>query len=476
MKKAFILLSGLLLSTSLLFGCGGAPKSTEAKEAYNAAPNVSNEIEAVPQEAVSEEISDDIADPLIDNSDVEYIGTYERNDNITKKLLTSLIEKENLNPMNILTVSCSDYNNDGDDEAFVFVISDDSREDTENGFLTGDCYFVNKTETKKLVDSGTEMWSDTGRFVNYGDRKFFVVSEQYGTGANSILYSVYDGKPKMDDLSYQGYFYINESGDSIITASEYDTTYDKEMGIFIGHSWKSYYCHYDPEEDVMMEYGGTEVDVDKLDEICGTNISEEINNLDGYIISAYYRPNGIININYFTNDDTEASFQNATFDLNQKGFIKIWDDDMKNELAKYDQGGIFAPVWTTCPASYEELVSPETRSIDLTIFSTSNAIRTEKNQVIIFGSTEAGDDVESPFMNKAYIIDEATILEPLDNENDMEMYYAGYEEHMSALEWIDKLRCADEDMVSNGISLLGVYNMTVTGSHVDKIHGLFWWD
>ena len=72
---------------------------------------------------------------------------------------------------------------------------------------------------------------------------------------------------------------------------------------------------------------------------------------------------------------------------------------------------------------------------------------------------------------QTFIVDEKTVF-----ANDCEMSVFGhYQEGMSVLEWM-KVAYAARQADETDFSVIGVYEMDMTGNHVDSIHGLYWWD
>ena len=65
---------------------------------------------------------------------------------------------------------------------------------------------------------------------------------------------------------------------------------------------------------------------------------------------------------------------------------------------------------------------------------------------------------------REYSLDKNTVLETPEELD-------GWEKGDDALSWMGRL--CDED---NTYTPAGVYDITVTGDHIDIIHGLYWWD
>ena len=73
----------------------------------------------------------------------------------------------------------------------------------------------------------------------------------------------------------------------------------------------------------------------------------------------------------------------------------------------------------------------------------------------------SGDsDAEGP---RTLVIDSATVF---DKSCDMQSF-AGYKQGVSPLEWFNNAK---------GPDLLGVYDVSVTGDHIDAVYGIYWWD
>jgi len=471
MKRALYFVIALSFSLTALVGCSSEVTFSTDPVSEESSADASEEVKE--SDEILEEIIEDIEDPLKDNESVVYYGDLDRDNNDTKRLLKSIIDNEGVDPLNIGAVFCSDFDLNGSNEAFIFVyLLGDTQDDETGWFLEGDYYFANEDGTEKLPDSQTGMWSDMGRIADMGARKYFIISEQYGTGANSIEFSIYDGKLMMDDMSYMGYLYTDDDDYLKIVSSVYDNTYDKENKMFLGHTWKDYYCYYDKENDCLTEYGGSEIEVSKLNETCNYDITGELSELEAYLLSAYYRPNGIININYFIDGDYDMEFRNASYDMNNLRFLAGWGLG-ETDFAKSDQGGIFYPECTYGNSFYDELEIPETKEVELFVYSPSNSVKLENGNYIVFGNIN--EEGEIAYSNRAFVIDGNTAFE-YEEGDDIDILYCGIEKDMSPLSWFDKIANADEDMQLCGISITGVYGLTVTGSHVDKIHGLYWWD
>ncbi|WP_026511999.1 SPOR domain-containing protein [Butyrivibrio sp. LC3010] len=98
-----------------------------------------------------------------------------------------------------------------------------------------------------------------------------------------------------------------------------------------------------------------------------------------------------------------------------------------------------------------------------------------KDQVVLSGvSTTSlmGDDEKKMTL----IIDKDTTF---DSSCDMS-FFGNYEKGQSVLEWFlknDELTKSDPDSYSSGgPALLGIFDVAITGDHVDRFYGSYWWD
>ncbi len=98
-----------------------------------------------------------------------------------------------------------------------------------------------------------------------------------------------------------------------------------------------------------------------------------------------------------------------------------------------------------------------------------------KDQVVISGvstTSMMGDDEKEMTL----IIDKDTTFDPSCNMS----FFGNYEKGQSVLEWFlknDELAKLDPDSYSSGgPALLGIFDVAITGDHVDRIYGSYWWD
>ena len=76
-------------------------------------------------------------------------------------------------------------------------------------------------------------------------------------------------------------------------------------------------------------------------------------------------------------------------------------------------------------------------------------------------------------ITEEYIIDSDTVF---DESCKME-YFEGYEEGDMVLEWYKRVMTMPADSFIGGYPpLVGVFDISVTGNHIDRYYGAYWWD
>jgi len=413
-----------------------------------------------PAEVLEEEpLEETFDDPLADYDSVIFMGDYGRDDNITRKYVQKLIDEKNIDPSKIFSVCCSDFDRDENAEAFVF---EGEIPDEEMGYYEGTCWYVSENDVAALKESVSEMWFDTGRFLDCDNKQFYLLSEYYTTAAPTLVYTVRDGKAVEEDISEKGYLEADDKGILTLTDDNYDVTYDQENGYFIGHSWKPYYLTYNSDNDRIEDVKATEISIYDLDEVCGTNITEELNLLEAYFINAYKRENGIVNINYLVPMDNGIQFYNASWDLNTHKYVPAWDLSDKS-FSGSDWGGHYKAAILDSKENASDGV--KTRNFEVIVYSGEKYVDTG-DEIILFGEMYSEEEVEMPVDRIAVIFDSNTRLQ------DGSDTYEG----RSVIEWIRSLTDPSEEQFMMGETILGVWDLDVKGGYVERINGQYWWD
>lgn len=100
----------------------------------------------------------------------------------------------------------------------------------------------------------------------------------------------------------------------------------------------------------------------------------------------------------------------------------------------------------------------------MTVYDPS-VIEIGDTEVIIYATDEKTGDVVG------YVVDEKTVFDA-DAEMD---YFDGYSEGESVLEWYKKMSNVSPDDI-NATALSGVFEVSLTGNHIDVFYNSMWWD
>lgn len=463
-----IIVSVAILGVVALLLIAGLMKKKPVSETVNIEEATDDKVEIVDPEGYdkgddTEEEQESVDDPLADYNDVTFIGDMSRDDNVTRTLVAKLIEEKGVNPAEILSVCCSDFEKDDTCEAFIFVgiYNDGDDEEYAEKYYEGSCYYVSDSEIVQMELPQSEIWEDTGALLDFDQRQYFCINEHYTTGMNTELWTVRNGKLTEENVSRCGALFKSDNKGYEIVTSEYDNMYDRDMQGTLGHTWKHYYCDYDKDADAFIEYAGSEIDITDVDAICDEDIVSRLFEEDKYLMNAYLRGNGIINVNYLSVGDYDVEFSNANYNYEKGCFVEA-NDYEEGDLAKANYGGIYYAACTGADQIFPEdpPIFPQ-KECDIMIASNNNLLDMGNYQ-ILYGLLS--DEFDGIGDNRALIVDEDTVLAN------------GLGGGASAMEWLKVLANPTEEMLLNGEFLMGVFGLTVSGSHVDSIDGQYWWD
>lgn len=442
--------------------------------------DVNSELEEAEEVEEVEKVREPVTeDPLASNENVIFLGEKGRKDQETWDIVAALIEDENIAESNILSVACSDYDNDGSCEAFIFVgekiteeIEDEEADDSQEEAgdetdedveeipctYTGNVWFSDGKNHSDLGASKSDIWGIIDGYYDFGGRKYYMAEENYTTNKYSRLWSVYDGTVTEEAISGLGQLDELADGSYTITVDNYDCIYDYDNNILLGHSWKNYYFYYDKAADMFKEYGGIEVNPNDLNELCGENVLAKIDKANSYFLDAYLRDNGILNINYITYSSRVrcAEFHTATYDTVNQIYLEAFTKE-EGSFEKSDEGGQYYAALVPDIAEF-----PNKKSYESTVFITVSSLSDVfviSDRVFIMGMDA---DERNNCKRRAFIIDSST--EGMHGEDS---------DNMTSLEWMKWLAQPDEEMQENGDVVLGVFELAVNGSHVDNIKDHF---
>lgn len=242
------------------------------------------------------------------------------------KLLQKL--RSELPADSVITVSyAEDFNKDSKPELFAIV---NKGKDSGEDILDGQVWYVSDTAIEKMLE--TSIYRNSTAVWDVDSQKLFRLEEGYGgSGSNSHVWSVRDGKPY--ELKYAGEALEYAGNKQFYT---YPGAFDMLRDGTGGHTWKPYYLYFDETTGMFREYGGISIsreDLLKLKNASG--ILDKITEKGLKITDIFYRSNGIININYMD------AIYNLNLTLTVKDDTVTVADSNFIDNPNLDQGGIY---------------------------------------------------------------------------------------------------------------------------------------
>ncbi|WP_026523469.1 SPOR domain-containing protein [Butyrivibrio sp. MB2005] len=337
---------------------------------------------------------------------------------------------------------------------------------------------------EKMLGIWREKGSDNPHYVQYGERGMFkIYQETPGTevffaggeyhfidddrlcGTYSVL-----GNGSMP-MEYEAMFSL--VGDDTI---ELDFIYDNSL---LEDGESHMVLEKIDEDDVPF------VTIDKVREVLTDNY-----NYDAYVLPSDYYDEGFYGVWIGAYEDLEEAKELAQ-KIEDQGAVAtvVFSPEWENLNAKpfycvtYDR-------FETESSAEAALVNAKTSGYDgayikfsgkrvmhriyYTVYS-HDVMDFSKDKVVISGvstSSLMGDDEKEMTL----IVDKDTTFDSSCNMS----FFGNYEKGQSVLEWFnknDELAKEDADSYSSGgPALLGVFDVAITGDHIDRFYGSYWWD
>ena len=342
-KKAVKLL-GIVLAGVLMSGCTiNLPQTVPAETA-----STKEEVSAV---ADSSEVKEETSS-VTEETQISSQG--ETAQNVQTDLKAKLVEQQNVDEKAIVYFNQDDYDGDGKEEAFA-LIGEEEDEYGEQTLVNGDVWFVSESECKRLTETMAMGFNESSNVMTMGTTNYVLFNEVFVTSLLTHAWSVENGKAVEAPFSKVGSILTGYDGENRfrIVDSSYDCTLD-DTGMMTGHTWKSYYFFYNPETDEINEYGGTDVDSDAAEGLCGIDIIEKYLPKGDQADSLYIRGNGLLILNYEHKNGEFTEFYHYIYDFD-KGYLV---DDAREETDENPLPGVCRKA--LCPelAVYPQIEGP----------------------------------------------------------------------------------------------------------------------
>jgi len=324
----------ILFSVFVLSGCADKNRIVAEEEKNNIETEIKEEQDILPDASVNSETENqEAAEPETEalvvkspeNTEPEAESTEPEKEQLKtadaeKQLKELFLSQSGIDEEDILTFVADDYDRNGSYEAFTLVGAVSEYDDAKEGEI----WFVDENQCLMVIPQKV-YWSADGK-LDFERRAYAFFNEYYATGALSHVWTVKEGKPVEDEISCKGEVSQKvENNDFQITDSTYDMMRDSD-GNMLGHTWKPYYFYYDEEGDCIHEYAGTEITANEAAELAGKDLVGEAVPQGAVPDSIIKRENGIIHINYHTEDEFGATFNHVSWNIKEKRYINEYDN------------------------------------------------------------------------------------------------------------------------------------------------------
>lgn len=236
----------------------------------------------------------------------------------------------------ILLWDYDDYDRDGRCEAFMICGSCYDNYGTVG--YKGMLYFAGADGCTLLRDDQIYRMID-GKMKLGPNRKYlFFYTDVNATANISELWTVEDGKPVESGFSQIGQVIYRGGKDFEIWMDAYDHWYEPANDLWLGHTYKPYFYHYNWGTDQIERYGGAMISAEAFEERSGTRLIEEIEE-EGYTVETIiWWDNDVVTINYVIPENEYGCiyYENIIWDNTVKDF---WEKE-KQRVTSWKNAGV----------------------------------------------------------------------------------------------------------------------------------------
>ena len=159
------------------------------------------------------------------------------------------------------------------------------------------------TDCRMIYEAESPMEECNIELLEYGQETHVAVDTymNMGTMKYSSVFGMQDHAVECLIFEQWGYISMNDKGEVLLDVEAYDGTYDPDIGVLIGHTWKDTYLFYDGTE--YREYGANEISEDEFHAYINADVllneieQELVQENTAWIDYCYFiRANGIIHI------------------------------------------------------------------------------------------------------------------------------------------------------------------------------------
>ena len=197
----------------------------------------------------------------------------------------------------VLLMDYDDYDHDGKCEAFMFC-GEYNEYNELNKIYSGELWFAGAEECTRLRREQYRMIDGSMVLGRQKQKYIYLYTDEVFTANYSELWTVEAGKPVEVKLPQCGQIIYREGDSFEVWADGYDHSYRPKDDLWIGHTYRPYFYHYNWDTKMLERYGENLISAERLARICGFDLAAEIE-AEGYeITEIVYWDNDIVTVNY----------------------------------------------------------------------------------------------------------------------------------------------------------------------------------
>lgn len=321
MKKAlkFVMLTLCLLMSGCSDENGASGNISETE--YQTALATTSDKSVVPRSASSETTAAETEETVTSLSAEKKSEEQQR----LEQLITEAAKNENPALNGNETIQSPIFGDfDGDGIKELAAVYGDQSDGFYEDSCGGEVWFASGEKAEVLRHGLYNMPTWKAPEIITSDGHVFLKNEQeFMSESYSMYHEIINSRPvrcEIDGYATQGFRPDGESGDFTAVHSTYDITSDGT-----GHTWKTYWYYYSPEDKTFYPYTGTPISEDELLKYDGAaEILEKARSKGNTVSHIYRRDNGIININltYPLNENDmngDPAYSNSFYTLKAEG-------------------------------------------------------------------------------------------------------------------------------------------------------------
>ena len=227
---------------------------------------------------------------------------------------------------------------EGNKENTSIIFFGDEIQENNNIFYRGTAWYVNDNGVTQIAEGD---FQNLGEIVNINNKSFIFLDYYESENDISAVYKFENGVPVKSAISGLGNLERVDNDTVVLISRKSDNYYNLETDDFAGESTKEYYFYFDDSTNDFKEYFATDIDEEKIYDICDIDLVFETEKRGNNVINCIERGNGIITINYYRVEEEKVIFDQVNWDENSNRYLVANSKTEGDEFDKSGYGGIY---------------------------------------------------------------------------------------------------------------------------------------